>query len=701
MQCDECHVVPVDQADQGHRDTPRPAELTWGPLATADGAAPGFDEASLTCTNTYCHGETLQKPGGLAKQPDWTLVDGSQAACDSCHGNPPGGTHTTLTTCELCHDEVIGPPVGGIPTWVAPERHIDGIVDIGAACDVCHGNPPTPATEDYPGGGGAHTLHAVTLGYACITCHGNDGTGPTHGVGGTTVVQANIDIVFDPTVTFPGGTTMENGGLPSENYNAGNPTCLVGCHNPVPGDVPDLANAAVWTDTTISCAECHEKPGTEPPTSHDLDPDIDDDATIRVSCQVCHNVTNHLAGLVEINDPDPADSDSYSATGASGLCRTCHDGGPGTFFGGLVPQDQSSYWSTPCSHDTAGNDCSDCHGHHGRATGEVLVNREEDLCYSCHDGATAQTDIAALFTRTSRHPVDDADQILFPVECIDCHNPHTDTQAQPFILDPDPSDGIAPAGVDVDYCLTCHDGGQARDRTVFLQSAHFGNVTGCVGECHVADAGNDGVSAPPVGTHGSIYPSLTVSFEEATCQPCHVEADEMNDANTPTHHHVVDAEQTGTAPLECSTCHEVHTDKNVPWQPIIDPNTGVLMPEADVPHDSLTDPALAQWDNDVFCLTCHDGSWPGAADIASELADQNIVVSSWVVNNNNKHFSHKDDPNSNNGEVACTYCHDAHGSTGSSGINRGMTLYNWLTVEQYPYQNKQSCSMTEPLGVCH
>ena len=36
---------------------------------------------------------------------------------------------------------------------------------------------------------------------------------------------------------------------------------------------------------------------------------------------------------------------------------------------------------------------------------------------------------------------------------------------------------------------------------------------------------------------------MLVQWEENLCGTCHLEVAEMNDANTPTHHHVVDAEQ--------------------------------------------------------------------------------------------------------------------------------------------------------------
>ena len=56
--------------------TALPAELTWGALASTDGATGGWN--TTTCTDSYCHGATLQD-GGFA--PTWTDTDGSEDAC--------------------------------------------------------------------------------------------------------------------------------------------------------------------------------------------------------------------------------------------------------------------------------------------------------------------------------------------------------------------------------------------------------------------------------------------------------------------------------------------------------------------------------------------------------------------------------------------------------------------------------------------
>jgi len=151
--CDECHAVPADAFAAGHIDqsgTPTPADLTWGPLARTGGANPVWTRTPpATCSATYCHGVTLS--GGTNKTPDWLVVNGSQAACGTCHDSPPGiGRHLTHpggTACTLCHGN-IADDTGTAIAIAAKALHVNGtknvILQNGRAwlgtwdCDSCH-----------------------------------------------------------------------------------------------------------------------------------------------------------------------------------------------------------------------------------------------------------------------------------------------------------------------------------------------------------------------------------------------------------------------------------------------------------------------------------------------------------------------------------------------------------------------------------
>jgi predicted CxxxxCH...CXXCH cytochrome family protein len=294
VRCDDCHVVPATLLAPGHIDTDVPAEITWNTLAVADGASPTWDRT--TCSGVYCHGATLL-PGGTNRQPAWTTVDGSQAACGTCHSLPPGGTHPALTNCPTCHGGVIGP--GG--TWTDPSLHIDGIVQGGAhpdgwsdgsrhgpaaesdlaSCETCHG-------ADLLGGSTGTSCESCHAGWRtnCTFCHGgtDNMTGaPPEGVGGETDplsvhVGAHTSHVEDTAThlayncnrchvtpadaTSPGHMDGDGRGEvffdplnPAAAYDRATATCSsLYCH----GNGQGNNGRIVWnTNPTLTCASCH------------------------------------------------------------------------------------------------------------------------------------------------------------------------------------------------------------------------------------------------------------------------------------------------------------------------------------------------------------------------------------------------------------------------------------------------------------
>jgi predicted CxxxxCH...CXXCH cytochrome family protein len=115
-------------------------------------------------------------------------------------------------------------------------------------CNGCHGYPPAEnmtglghfnnytnaKLRDYAGGGGAHTVAGHRLADAratdgaanysatkCNDCHYNTFVNGTHGQGGATVVQTNVNVVVDPQFKFNNTSTIR--------YNA-NKCSNVSCH---------------------------------------------------------------------------------------------------------------------------------------------------------------------------------------------------------------------------------------------------------------------------------------------------------------------------------------------------------------------------------------------------------------------------------------------------------------------------------------
>ncbi len=151
--CSECHTVPTDLAHVGPTAT-TPATLAWGPLASAGSATPSYDAASATCTN-YCHGQTLRQGGGTNTRPVWTRVDGSQAACGSCHGSPPADDPHYLhaqpsqrnIACGVCH------PAGYAIDAVGPEAvplHVNGVRNVNTTT-LSDWNPAAPGPNGWTG----------------------------------------------------------------------------------------------------------------------------------------------------------------------------------------------------------------------------------------------------------------------------------------------------------------------------------------------------------------------------------------------------------------------------------------------------------------------------------------------------------------------------------------------------------------------
>jgi len=139
--CTECH--PSLPADLAHvNGGPVPVSL-GGALATQGGVQGTW--SSPTCSATYCHGNYVVNgtlsPGGSAKTPTWTTVDGSFAGCGSCHGAPPStGLHIYHLgqglNCSDCHQGIATGSGGAAPIsngTILPggrSLHVNGAVNV-------------------------------------------------------------------------------------------------------------------------------------------------------------------------------------------------------------------------------------------------------------------------------------------------------------------------------------------------------------------------------------------------------------------------------------------------------------------------------------------------------------------------------------------------------------------------------------------
>lgn len=147
VQCNSCHSVPSSVYVQGHFGSTSPSNVTFvNALAKMPTGGivptPSYDVRSLSCSNTYCHGNWKLKPTSAATQfaytdsvisganfsPQWTGGD-SQDACGTCHGLPPAGHvdfGTSVSTCTSCHYYDRSKQFGPLDVSI----HINGKIDL-------------------------------------------------------------------------------------------------------------------------------------------------------------------------------------------------------------------------------------------------------------------------------------------------------------------------------------------------------------------------------------------------------------------------------------------------------------------------------------------------------------------------------------------------------------------------------------------
>jgi len=143
--CETCHNVPQSLSSAGHLDGNLPAEINFKGLAIFNATAnANYDFSSLTCANTYCHGNfefnkadaltanqfaySADKMEGNNQSVIWNKVDGSEAVCGSCHGLPPVGhlDFGGLSTCANCHIGV----VNAQDQIIDKTKHINGVKNV-------------------------------------------------------------------------------------------------------------------------------------------------------------------------------------------------------------------------------------------------------------------------------------------------------------------------------------------------------------------------------------------------------------------------------------------------------------------------------------------------------------------------------------------------------------------------------------------
>lgn len=272
--CNECHIVPTSFDSPGHMDSDLPAEVRFGALAKLNGSSPEYSIASTTCTGSYCHGQAT---------PNWTAPRASAQACGSCHRLPPPAPHPQSDQCARCHGAVIRAD----GTFLRPELHVDGQVQLIQDCSGCHGSAQNPAPPvDTSGssdprriGVGAHQLHLRGGDFSrplnCSDCH----RVPT-----TTQALGHLDSgAATPADVDFGGAAVANGRNP--RWDRSNLTCNGSwCHGPA--DPQNLSPNWLATPGQLGCTSCHGFPPAAPHTQS-------------TQCSQCHGTVDAQNRIID------------------------------------------------------------------------------------------------------------------------------------------------------------------------------------------------------------------------------------------------------------------------------------------------------------------------------------------------------------------------------------------------------------------
>ncbi len=296
LACQECHIVPDDARSPGHADNARPAELVFGKLAKLGKREPAYDSQKRSCSASYCHREAT---------PVWNDPRSSAEACGSCHGLPPAAPHPQSDRCSACHGDVIDDE----RRFIAPERHVDGVVDVKSLdCIKCHGSaenaaPPRDTqgnTSSKALGVGAHQAHlaggAFSRPLACSECHRvpDQADDPTHVVG----LPARVELT---------GVALTKASVATWDHATA--TCSSWCHAPEPASKPTSPS---WTsDQALGCTSCHGMPPAAPHTQ-------------MTDCSRCHGAvvgSDNVSIIDKLHHVDGVIDVAFDSS-----CTGCHGG---------------------------------------------------------------------------------------------------------------------------------------------------------------------------------------------------------------------------------------------------------------------------------------------------------------------------------------------------------------------------------------
>ncbi len=411
----------------------------------------------------------------------------------------------------------------------------------------------------------------------------------------------------------------------------------------VPGELADPAGIDLPLEgTLLQCTTCHN------PHEKDLKPFLHKTTINGQLCTTCH--------VRSATSWDWATSSHATSTAATPA--------------GVWPERRAEWPGAT----VAENSCLSCHDPHTAATPPRLITKvEENTCYACHNGGVTVHDIQAEFAKLASHPVavtpnpdhdaTKAENVLtmaMHAECMDCHNPHGVTAADPM-MSFNPNDLLAP-----------------RTNAPAANSLIQG-VTG-------------------LDINGNPVSDVTNQYE--LCFKCHGRPGEGPCGGAP---NARCSTASGRQMVRADGVYNIRDKVNsgnaalVSWHPIEsnNPANNTEMPSLDFTTDPNPQPPINASTTLIYCTDCHNsdnapaGGGTGAsgphgstnqfllANVYNTIPDLNYVNTDYrlcfkchseeqLIVNVASGFSH--DRHVEGRNKSCVNCHDPHGSTVSGRL---------------------------------
>ncbi len=382
------------------------------------------------------------------------------------------------------------------------------------------------------------------------------------------------------------------------------------CHGPGVTNIPDISITPTGPVMEVVCLSCHQ-----PHYAPTSDGSLGRQVNTNTMCTNCHILADtatpasHIDGTTGVLWPGGQYGSNFPAitdSGKTGFCTNCH-------WPHGWPDDE-----TPAQDYTL-----------------LLVDEEENLCFTCHDGTPVAPSIMAEFSKSSNHPLGLTDGTHTPseatlvnspdrhVECADCHNSH---QATPRVDLPGPTTSPRPASGPLAGVRGIDLSGAAVDPAAFEYELCF--------RCHGDSTGKPAAPTPRQ------FPETNVRLEFSGGGDFRKSFHSVAVDNTGSH--PVPSLRTGwstSSKTACTTCH--NNDSGVA--------NGGSGPNG--PHGSIR-PNLLEKRYETGVGNYSQSRY----DLCFECHDPNVIFDKdRSFEDHERHVVDKD--------MSCNYCHDPHGAS--------------------------------------